>query len=225
MRAIGYDMVGDALPIHGCLPDQVTRGVRSPGFDKLCFFKPDALTATNFSLGRHGAAPAGRVSWPESSDITLLHYKHLSPDYYRIRNRMLGTGLREQDLAMRWGYQYLRSDEQVDADFARLRAAAVPVPGLKGGPPAGLVARQEMIIRQSGRFDEVWYLAEYPDVAASSFDPVAHYNHYGWREGRRPNPDFDLARDGGMDGNGVGRDDPAAFNPFLSYFTVPRSLG
>jgi glycosyltransferase involved in cell wall biosynthesis len=41
-----------------------------------------------------------------------------------------------------------------------------------------------------GHFDFAWYLATNPDVAASRLDPLQHYVEYGWREGRRPNPDF-----------------------------------
>ncbi len=40
-------------------------------------------------------------------------------------------------------------------------------------------------------FDAPWYLAQYPDVAASGVDPLTHYLKWGAREGRNPNPVFD----------------------------------
>lgn len=40
-------------------------------------------------------------------------------------------------------------------------------------------------------FDAPFYLAAYPDVAASGLDPQAHYMTWGWTEGRDPNPYFD----------------------------------
>lgn len=40
-------------------------------------------------------------------------------------------------------------------------------------------------------FDVEWYLSQYPDVAAAGVDPFWHYTHFGWKEGRDPNPYFD----------------------------------
>jgi len=45
-------------------------------------------------------------------------------------------------------------------------------------------------IAASGLFDRGFYLARYPDVAASGADPVAHYVRSGAAEGRDPRPDF-----------------------------------
>ncbi len=41
--------------------------------------------------------------------------------------------------------------------------------------------------------DVAWYRAEYPDVAATGVDPLAHFMTDGWKEGRWPNPRFDPA--------------------------------
>jgi hypothetical protein len=35
-------------------------------------------------------------------------------------------------------------------------------------------------------FDSAWYLATYPDIAASGMDPMEHYLVQGFREGRHP---------------------------------------
>jgi glycosyltransferase involved in cell wall biosynthesis len=40
-------------------------------------------------------------------------------------------------------------------------------------------------------FDAEWYLAEYPNVAASGLKPFRHYDRYGFRKGYNPNPFFD----------------------------------
>ncbi|RDH92481.1 MAG: hypothetical protein DIZ79_03335 [endosymbiont of Lamellibrachia luymesi] len=47
------------------------------------------------------------------------------------------------------------------------------------------------LMKDSGLFDEAWYLAEYPDVAEAGIDPVQHYLRYGASEGRNPSPKFD----------------------------------
>jgi hypothetical protein len=50
--------------------------------------------------------------------------------------------------------------------------------------------RAARIIARSDRFDRAWYLAEYPDVAATGIDPINHYVMNGAREGRNPGPWF-----------------------------------
>ena len=43
-------------------------------------------------------------------------------------------------------------------------------------------------LRQSGTFDENWYVQTYPDVAQSGMDPAEHFLWLGARLGRRPSP-------------------------------------
>lgn len=47
------------------------------------------------------------------------------------------------------------------------------------------------IIRNSGFFDNDFYLMTYPDVRAADIDPVTHYVIFGANEGRNPSKDFD----------------------------------
>lgn len=61
------------------------------------------------------------------------------------------------------------------------------------GPAVGVpgFARQVEIIANTPLFDEPWYHARYPDVAASGFSPQEHYVRSGAFEGRNPGPGFD----------------------------------
>jgi GT2 family glycosyltransferase len=70
-------------------------------------------------------------------------------------------------------------------------------------------------------FDADFYLSSYPDVKAAKLDPLHHYLHSGWAEGRNPNPNFqtsfyldtnDDVRQGGI-------------NPFVHYLCVGRNEG
>ncbi len=45
----------------------------------------------------------------------------------------------------------------------------------------------------AGGFDAQYYLFHNPDVAAAGIDALAHYNEFGWHEGRNPNAWFDTA--------------------------------
>lgn len=42
-------------------------------------------------------------------------------------------------------------------------------------------------------FDATYYTLTNPDVAAAETDPLTHFNLFGWKEGRNPNPLFDTA--------------------------------
>lgn len=42
----------------------------------------------------------------------------------------------------------------------------------------------------TSNFDPDWYLSKNPDVQQAGLDPLTHYIRHGWREGRRPIPDF-----------------------------------
>lgn len=39
-------------------------------------------------------------------------------------------------------------------------------------------------------FDPIYYLFWYPDVRAARLDPLHHYLHHGWKEGRDPSAGF-----------------------------------
>ena len=51
--------------------------------------------------------------------------------------------------------------------------------------------KDEQVSIVRSEFDVAFYLAQNPDVAKSGMDPVEHYMHYGWKEGRNPNELFD----------------------------------
>ena len=58
-----------------------------------------------------------------------------------------------------------------------------PVPFLA---PAGLYPLEAALL-----FDDRFYLATNPDVAAAGLDPLGHYATVGWLEGRDPSAFFD----------------------------------
>lgn len=70
-----------------------------------------------------------------------------------------------------------------------------------------------LALQRSGVFDVAWYLEQYPDVAASGWDPVRHYVLHGAGEEREPAPWFStkyyLATNPDVSKEGV--------NPFYHY--------
>jgi hypothetical protein len=194
IQSIGYEMVSDAFPT-GTRPlvDTVTEGARSTGHDRLCIFNPQAITETNFTAGRHRAAPEGRVIWAEYPEVLLLHYKQLGPEYPTIRSAELRQGLKSRDLEKGWGMHYSWSASKIRRNWQRMKAMSGPVPGLgtlKHVQPEDY-AIQERVVLNSGLVDLDWYVREYPDINPVELNPVLHFCIHGWREGRKPNFYFD----------------------------------
>jgi len=83
------------------------------------------------------------------------------------------------------------------------------------------VRQQVAILRQSGLFDNAWYLDQYPDVRESGVEPMLHYASHGWEEGRSPNPNFNgrlyLQRNPDVAAAGV--------NPLIHYIQHGREEG
>lgn len=49
-------------------------------------------------------------------------------------------------------------------------------------------------LQRSGLFDVDYYRQNYPDIAQAGIDPLTHYLHYGWKEGRDPIQAFSTSR-------------------------------
>jgi len=76
-------------------------------------------------------------------------------------------------------------------------------------------------VRNSGYFDESYYLASNPDVATSGTDPILHYLDHGAAEKRDPSPrfssEFYLANNPDVDGTAV--------NPLLHFLAHGQAEG
>lgn len=57
--------------------------------------------------------------------------------------------------------------------------------------PYADLAFAKSLIHAEGLLDADWYLARYPEVAASGLDPIDHYLHVGAAKGYDPSPLFD----------------------------------
>ena len=81
--------------------------------------------------------------------------------------------------------------------------------------------RRRKIVESSGLFNAEFYLQQYPDVASSGWNPLAHFARYGLDELRRPSAAFDPAQ------YWISNPDVAAAksNPFLHYIEFGRAEG
>jgi Glycosyl transferase family 2 len=113
--ALGYQMLSEQFPEQKTLLCQsLTRGACDAVYSKLNIFSPNEIDTVNYSPGRHTAGPTGRVVLPARDELLLLHYRYL--DFERVRKRyaqMFTTRTGKIDIAMRWGFQYSWSPEQL----------------------------------------------------------------------------------------------------------------
>jgi hypothetical protein len=128
--AVAFQMVADAFPsFDEHLATTRRRGVPLDHYNKLSIFDPDAISETRYEVGRHRASPQGNVHYPRRDGVLLFHYKFLGMDYLLSRYALLSRGLGPRDKASKFGFQYDLPRDELEADFARLRAAAFDVTG------------------------------------------------------------------------------------------------
>jgi hypothetical protein len=125
----GYEMVSDTFPDSDRpLYESIKYGVKDGlFFDKPQIFNPGEIIEMNFTAGRHSAAPTGRVVAPPNKEVLLLHYKYIGFNYLNSRMSELKTGLRINDIANRWGIQYLWDEQTRRQVFEKLKKASVKV--------------------------------------------------------------------------------------------------
>lgn len=125
---LGYEMVSAEFP---AADDELTRarsrGVPEPRWNKLNLFDPNAVDETNYTVGRHAAWPRGRIVYPETDELLILHYKYLGLDYLAPRHALLAGGLGKTDRANKWARQFDFSEEKLTETLAALERRAVDI--------------------------------------------------------------------------------------------------
>jgi len=139
---LGFEMAGTEFPgPDELLVDTRVRGAPESASNKLNLFDPNEIEETRYSVGRHHAAPMGRVVYPERDELLILHYKYISIDYIAPRHALLATGLGKVDRQRRWGHQFDFDREQLLTKIATINESAVnvrdpgqPIDTVSGGP-------------------------------------------------------------------------------------------
>ena len=108
--ALGFQMIHHRFPREGAnLPACINQGMPWSEMMKLAIFDPAAIDEINFAAGRHKADPTGRVIYPSTDELLLLHYKYLGIWQTFRRHRALAKGLGPFYIVHRLGFQYLWS--------------------------------------------------------------------------------------------------------------------
>jgi len=121
-KPYGFDMVSDIFPEKGkSIVEQITEGVISPLYSKMCIFSPIHVREINYQLGCHVAWPSLHqgeyISSHVDDDLKLLHYKNLSFEYRFNRHENYGKRLSDFNLATRSGMHILNDKEVQYSEF------------------------------------------------------------------------------------------------------------
>ena len=86
-----------------------------------------------------------------------------------------------------------KGQNKADGGGRKERGAAKPAPSSPDTEDSSKseLASAAQLLKGLGLFDEAYYCATYPDIAAVQVDPFEHFFLYGFKEGRKPNPIFD----------------------------------
>ncbi|HMI20279.1 MAG TPA: sulfotransferase family protein [Sphingomonas sp.] len=197
--------------------ERATRGMRRAvvDYDGMLDDWRDVVARIAPLAGRDGWQPdaAGAAEIAAFLDPTLRHHQSATADLeeplagiVREVDAGLRTLIAQDDAAARarldQAYATLDGQPWLEGDIVHdeLRhrrmepEARAPEPEVKSEvalAPAPDPSGDAALIRNSGLFDAEYYLARYPDVAASGLDPVDHYLRIGAAKGYDPSPLFD----------------------------------
>lgn len=113
-RPIAYDMFSENVPTgNGQIYEEIYRGNLNMFMSKMILFDPHQLNEINFEPGCHYAIPEGHVKlYQKDLALKLLHFKYLSLDYVKDRNKMYQARLSALNIKNGWGFQYHKDYEK-----------------------------------------------------------------------------------------------------------------
>lgn len=124
--ALGYQMVSEtAPPPEATLTEAVRLGVPWRNMSKLALFDPNAIDEIAYAVGRHSAAPTGRVVYPDRDELVLLHFKCLGVDWVDGRHAEQRTRLGTVDRSKGYGHRYLFERSETEEWLSGLHGEAV----------------------------------------------------------------------------------------------------
>ena len=147
----------------------------------------------NIDLAAHFAYRGWREGLSPSSKFEIRQWSRHYPESRRLLVNPLLIRLEEKSGI------FISHPKEVVAPQPVAPAIPTPAPELLSelsatGPaedrPAAAIDEAIINLVRAG-FSPDYYLSQNPDVEAAGIDPVMHYLHEGWKEGRNPNKEFD----------------------------------
>jgi glycosyltransferase involved in cell wall biosynthesis len=126
--ALGYQMITSEFPG----PDEHLSITRTNGapfttLNKLSIFNPDAVKEANFTEGRHGARPVGRIKIPREDEMLLLHYKYLGFKFLLEKHSCRRERRTETDRLKGFGRHYYWDEDKLREKWKSFESALVDI--------------------------------------------------------------------------------------------------
>ena len=107
-----FEMFSRKYPTtKGQIYEEVCHGIETRS--KMCVFQPRKLKEIAYGAGCHDALPEGEVYINRTSEIKLLHMRHLSVEHIVERNKYLAGRMSEINKRMGWGWHVSMPEETV----------------------------------------------------------------------------------------------------------------
>ena len=126
IRTEGWDMIGD----DGFDVTEITKGIRSPGYDKPCIFKRADFKEINYLPGCHHAQPETHHNLTihfNNVPVKLWHYKWINLPYVIERYKEFNQRLSDVNKQYGWGIQYTFTEDKLRQDYETFRNDRIKV--------------------------------------------------------------------------------------------------
>lgn len=129
VRPYGFEMISRTFPVDNGkqIWEMIRTGVQCGLYSKPCLFRPDRVVDISYAHGAHDCEVIGTTRYMPSGSCRLLHYKHLSWEYFWQRTEELRERADPVDMASGYSVHYLRPMTQHLEEFNRMLRYAVDV--------------------------------------------------------------------------------------------------
>lgn len=153
----------------------------------------------------------------EELETVFLHKHRLDEEHKHIKKLEATLKIKEKELGEKAGFLILIRESILWRITAPLRMILRPfIIGNKAR-----IRTQEILVNDSGLFNESWYLTQYPEAQKNGMTPIEHYIRYGAAKGYDPSPEFGTRYY--LDANPDVAD--AGLNPLVHYIQYGRAEG
>ena len=123
INSIAYNMVNMN---DDCELKIMDHGIRIPMYDKNLCFNRASIADINYAPGCHTIDPIGNISY-SSTNYLLRHYVYVNVDLFVNKYQLYASRLSQENLKNKWGSHYMKTKQQIIAEFNYARSVAVKI--------------------------------------------------------------------------------------------------
>lgn len=105
----------------------IDHGFRDHQYDKDLLFNKKYISEINYGAGCHDCSSVGKIIY-SSKSYMMYHYKYINEDIEVNKNLLTAKRLSQSNKQHNWGWQCLRSEQQIRQDFKAFREKSILLP-------------------------------------------------------------------------------------------------